>query len=72
MQKDKLNKIEVKSNDKKKRTKIFRIPLTKLKHTFSSFNSYIRQTIKPYACSIVLIERLNESIHITKDNAYPI
>ena len=66
MQKDKLNQMI------KKRTKVFRIHLTKLKHTLSCFNSYIQQTIKPYACSIVPIERFNESIHITKDNAYPI
>ena len=37
----------------------------------SHVNSYIRQTMKPYACSIVPIERFNESIHITKDLMYP-
>jgi hypothetical protein len=29
-----------------------------------TFSSYIRQTIKPYICSIIPIERLNESICI--------
>ena len=45
-------------------TKVFGIYLTKSKHTFSCLNSYIQHTIKPYACSIVPIERFNESIRI--------
>jgi hypothetical protein len=70
VQKDKLNKTEIKSKDKS--TKVFRIHLVKSKYIFTCLvHTSDRQLNPMHVLLFLLNDSMNSSI-FTKDNAYPI